>query len=158
MSLFPLFLILLSQAFASEGDAYSNQVPLTSHLYSFDKVSRDYARNVASHYDSPKVQAKVYQKSRLTSLTSMLGDVFIVFKADQVPTTKDTLLEGCPFLPFLTKHNCTMRSYYLSWYPKYFIEGEGAELVHSPPLFGFPFTGPELFGRIPKVSNISQIL
>jgi hypothetical protein len=138
MLFFPLFLVFLSRVFASEGDARSREeILLASHLYSFDKVSRDYARNVASHYDSPNIQAKVYQKSRLISLTSMLGKVFIVFKADRVPATKTILLEGSLFLPFLTKDANTRRTYYLSWYPKYFVEGEGAELIYSPPLSDF---------------------
>lgn len=131
--IFFALLAFLSQVFASE-DTYSDEeeLALTSLFHSSDKASRDYAHSTASRYDSPRVQTKVYQKSRLASLNDLFGKVVIIFRADKLPSVKDTVLEGNIFLPLTGINTSVGDIYYVSWYMEYLVTGEGTEVVYIP--------------------------
>ena len=119
------------------GSSFSvgSKIPDVNVLYSLDNLSRNYARNVASKYESARMQTKLYQQARRASLNSLFkGKVLVVFMADRLPLANDALLEGKTF-SLLASESTNVRPYYVSWYTDYFITGEGTELVYflSPP-------------------------
>ena len=112
-----------------------SKIPDVNVLYSLDNLSRNYARNIASKYESARMQTKLYQQARRTSLNSLFkGKVLVVFRADRLPLAKDALSKRKTF-SLLTSESANARPYYVSWYTDYFIAGEGTELVYflSPP-------------------------
>ena len=112
-----------------------SKIPNVNVLYSLDNLSRNYARNIASKYESARMQTKLYQQARRASLNSLFkGKVLVVFRADKLPLAKDALLKGKTF-SLLASESTNARPYYVSWYTDYFIAGEGTELVYflSPP-------------------------
>ena len=112
-----------------------SKMPDVNVLYSLDNLSRNYARNIASRYESARMQTKLYQQARRTSLNSLFkGKVLVVFRADKLPLAKDALAKGKTF-SLLASESTNTRPYYVSWYTDYFITGEGTELVYflSPP-------------------------
>ena len=119
------------------GSSFSagGKMPKVNVLYSLDNLSRNYARNVASSYESARMQTKLYQQARRTSLNSLFkGKVLVVFRADRLPLAKDALLKGKTF-SLLATESTNSSPYYVSWCEDYFITGEGTELVYflSPP-------------------------
>ena len=112
-----------------------SKIPDVNVLYSLDNLSRNYARNVASKYESARMQTKLYQQARRASLNSLFkGKVLVVFRADRLPLAKDALSKRKTF-SLLASESTNTRPYYVSWYTDYFIAGEGTELVYflSPP-------------------------
>ena len=119
------------------GSSFSveSRIPDVTVLYSLDNLSRNYARNIASKYESARMQTKLYQQARRTSLNSLFkGKVLVVFRADKLPLAKDALAKGKTF-SLLASESTNTRPYYVSWCEDYFITGEGTELVYflSPP-------------------------
>ena len=119
------------------GSSFSvgSKIPDVNVLYSLDNLSRNYARNVASKYESARMQTKLYQQARRTSLNSLFkGKVLVVFRADRLPLANDALSKRKTF-SLLASESTNARPYYVSWYTDYFITGEGTELVYflSPP-------------------------
>ena len=125
-----------SQGITAGGSfSVGSKIPDVNVLYSLDNLSRNYARNIASRYESARMQTKLYQQARRTSLNSLFkGKVLVVFRADRLPLAKDALLKGKTF-SLLASESTNARPYYVSWYTDYFIAGEGTELVYflSPP-------------------------
>ena len=79
------------------GSSFSvgSRTPDVNVLYSLDNLSRNYARNIASKYESARMQTKLYQQARRTSLNSLFkGKVLVVFRADRLPLANDALLKG----------------------------------------------------------------
>ena len=125
-----------SQGITAGGSlSVGSRIPNVNVLYSLDNLSRNYVRNIASKYESARMQTKLYQQARRTSLTSLFkGKVLVVFRADRLPLANDALLKGETF-SLLASESTNARPYYVSWYTDYFITGEGTELVYflSPP-------------------------
>ena len=110
-------------------------------LRSLDNLSRNYARNTASHFESPKVQTKIYQQSRRVSLNALFkGRVLVLFNADKLPLSK-----GKAFSLLESASAKAKRSYYVSWYKEYFVVGEGTELVYFIPTPNAPMPNPTPF-------------
>ena len=120
---------------AASSLSVGSRMPDVNVIYSLDNLSRNYARNVASRYESARMQTKLYQQARRTSLNSLFkGKVLVVFRADRLPLAKDVMFKGKTF-SLLASESSNARPYYVSWYTDYFITGEGTELVYflSPP-------------------------
>ena len=112
-----------------------SKMPNVNVLYYLDNLSRNYARNVASKYESARMQTKLYQQARRTSLNSLFkGRVLVVFRAEKLPLARDAWFKRKTF-SLLASESPNARPYYVSWYMDYFITGEGTELVYflSPP-------------------------
>ena len=133
-----------------------SRIPNVNVLYSLDNLSRNYARNIASRYESARMQTKLYQQARRTSLNSLFkGKVLVVFRADKLPLANDALLKGKTF-SLLASESTNARPYYVSWYTDYFIAGEGTELVYflSPPTA--PVWNPMSFQGLQKALSIQR--
>ena len=118
-------------------------IPHIGIIYSLDKLSRNHARNVASHFESPKVRTKTYQQSRRISLNVLFeGKVLILFNADKLPLTQDALSKGKTFSLLESEGTNTKHAYYVSCYEEYFIAGEGIEIIYLIPT---PKPSPTLF-------------
>ena len=114
---------------------------LTRIIRSLDNLSRNYARNTASHFESPKMQAKTYQQSRRISLNVLFkGKVLVLFNADKLPLSK-----GKAFSLLESANAKAKRSYYVSRYKEYFVLGEGTELVYFIPTPNAPIPSPTPF-------------
>ena len=119
------------------------RISQVSFTYSSDKLSRDYARNIASQFESPKVQTKTYQQSRRVSLKVFFeGKVLVLFNADNLPLTKDALSQGKIFYLLESEGAKTKHSYYVSCHKEYFITGEGVELIYFIPTPNAPKPSP----------------
>ena len=133
-----------------------SRIPDVNVLYSLDNLSRNYARNVASRYESARMQTKLYQQARRTSLNSLFkGKVLVVFRADRLPLAKDAFSKRKTF-SLLTSESTNARPYYVSWCKDYFIADEGAELVYFLSVPTAPVWNPIHFEDYAKYSAFGE--
>ena len=131
--LFLTFFLVLHKVLASgaiHGDGVAqDQIIL---LHGADKESRGYSRSCALRYESPIVQSKIYRESRSRTLSKrFLGrKALVIFDAERLPLAKSALREGKIFSVIGNFDPPTSRLYYVSWYLKYCVPGEGTELVY----------------------------
>ena len=146
-----------SQGITAGGSfSVGSKMPDVNVLYSLDNLSRNYVRNIASKYESARMQTKLYQQARRTSLNSLFkGKVLVVFRADKLPLAKDALAKGKTF-SLLASESTNTRPYYVSWYTDYFITGEGTELVYFLSVPTAPVWNPSHFEDYAKYSAFRE--
>ena len=112
----------------SEGE----KAQLNGVLPSLDNQSRTYSHNTASRFESARVQTAAYQQARQVSLDNLFqGKVRIAFNADNLQLTRTALIAEKVFLVRGGMYtHVDHYYYYVSWYKKYYMAGEGVELIY----------------------------
>ena len=123
-----LHTVLASDAIHGDGAAQDQIIV----LHGADKESRGYSRSCALRYESPIVQSKIYRESRSRTLSERFLNrkALVIFDAERLPLAKSALHEDKIFSIIGSFDPPTSRPYYVSWYMKYRVPGEGTELVY----------------------------